>query len=56
MGYPSPMFRTLVVVAHALSSLLRSRFDLAIENAALRQQLAFNNCVRHFPLRQRPDT
>ena len=34
------MFRILVALAHALRALLRSRVDLAIENAALRQQLA----------------
>lgn len=39
MGYPTAMFRILVAVAHGLRSLLRSRYDLAIENAALRQQL-----------------
>ncbi len=40
MGYPTAMFRVFIAVAHALRSLLRLRFDLAIENAALRQQLA----------------
>lgn len=39
MGYPTAMIRLLVAVAYARPSLLRSRFDLAIENAALRQQL-----------------
>jgi len=34
------MHRILAAVVHTLLSLLRSRFDLAIENAALRQQLA----------------
>jgi len=40
MDYPIAMFRILLVLVHALRSLLQSRFDLAIENAALRQQLA----------------
>ena len=40
MGYPTAMFRTLATVAHALRALFRSRFEIAIENAALRQQLA----------------
>jgi transposase InsO family protein len=34
------MHRILAAVVHTLRSLLRSRFDLAMENAALRQQLA----------------
>jgi putative transposase len=34
------MFRLLLAVIHALLALLRSRVDLAVENAGLRQQLA----------------
>ena len=41
IGYPDVMHRILAAVVHTLRSLLRSRFDLAMENAALRQQLAF---------------
>lgn len=40
IGYPDVMHRILAAVVHTLRSLLKSRFDLAIENAALRQQLA----------------
>ena len=40
MGYPTAMFRVSIAVAHALRALFRSRFEIAIENAALRQQLA----------------
>ncbi len=39
-GYPTAMFRVFIAVAHALRSLLRLRFDLAIEKAALCLQLA----------------
>jgi hypothetical protein len=37
MGYPTAMFRVFIAVAHALRALFRSRFEIAIENAALRQ-------------------
>jgi len=40
IGYPDVMHRILAAVVHTLRSLLRSRFDLAMENAALRQQFA----------------
>ncbi len=40
MGYPTAMFRVFIAVAHALRALFRSRFEIAIENVALRQQLA----------------
>ena len=40
MGYPTAMFPIMFAAVHALRALLRSRFDLALENAALRQQLA----------------
>jgi hypothetical protein len=49
MGYPPAMVRMLFAEADALPSLLRSRVDLAIENAALRQQLSVLKQVRRKP-------
>ena len=40
LGYAAAMVRLLLAAAHGLRSLLRSQLGLAIENAALRQQLA----------------
>jgi len=43
------MLRMLVAVTHALRSLFRSRVGLAIENAALRQQLSVLKQARRTP-------
>jgi transposase InsO family protein len=43
------MVRMLLAVAHGLRSLFRSRVDLAIENAALRQQLSVLKQARRKP-------
>jgi len=40
IGYPDVMHRILAAVVHTLRSLLKTRFDLAMENTALRQQFA----------------
>ena len=49
------MHRILAAVVHTLRSLLRSRFDLAMENAALRQQLAVMKQRRTRPRLRRTD-
>ena len=38
--HPGPMAQFVIFLAHGLRALLRSRADLAIENLALRQQVA----------------
>ena len=46
LGYSAAMVRLLLAAAHGLRSLLRSQMGLAIENAALRQQLADGSATK----------
>jgi len=55
VGYPDTMRRILAAVLHAIRSLLRSRVELSIENAALRQQLAILKKRRPRPQLHRSD-
>ncbi len=55
IGDPDVMHRILAAVVHALRSLVRSRIDLVIENATLRQQLAVLKQRRPRPQLQRFD-
>jgi len=55
IGYSDLMNRIPAAVVDALRSLVRSRIDLAIENAALRQQLAVLKQKRPRPQLQRFD-
>ena len=55
VGYPDTMHRILETVVHAFRALLKSRCDLALENAALRQQLAVMKQKRPRPQLRRFD-